>query len=712
MSVLASSVSAVVVFQRGAVVTRLAHARPEGGEIALDGLPLCLDDQSVRIELGAAAVTAGWSVTDVQVEVDAPVQEEVSKPKEDAAVAEAEDARDRAQGRLEETLSSIQALRSVELGPRLSEAEDRRPAHDPTQGRLDWMALQSQSLVDLQATLAQQRIAHEEAEEACRVLLDERRAASSDRDPRRFEPRKRVTLRMAEGATVEDVSISLTYRVPGARWAPSYTLRIESDAQAQLELRAVVAQRTGEDWTGAKLTVSTASWQAWHDLPRLDALRVGRSQPPVARAGWRDPPPDPEGLYADHDRVVATMEPPSYGSMMVGGAAPTSRPKPKKRAPARRARPVMASAAPPGMMPPPQLSAAAEGFAGAPMPPPAAAPAMARAPKSKKSVGMRRSSSMMDAGEDEALEESEAFMDALESPEPAPEPAAPEAGLARSWFDYGRLRLPMPSEAGRGRLRRVTVLSSGGDEPQHLAELVSFATERAGGFSCSPPAGHAWVQARAGHAYAYVCDAAVSIPSDGQTHVVSVLEATVETSRSHVCVPGISADVFRTLAARSPLTQPLPAGPLDVYEHDTFLLTGSLDTTGAAARFEVGLGVEQSIKVARNVSFSEDSEGLIKKHNTYAHRIVIDVQNLLSVAASVELRERVPVAASDEEDIEVSESRVDPPWDHYAPKDDPLEGGRRWRIEVPAGEKATLAATWTVRVPGGSELVGGNRRDA
>lgn len=706
MSVLASSVSTVIVFQRGAVVTRVAHARPRAGSVVLGGLPLCLDDESVRIELGPAAAAAGWSVTDVQVEVDAPMQEEVAEPKDDAALAEANDASDRAKRRFEETLASIDALRAVEFRPRVSEDKDRRPAHDPTQGRLDWLALRSETLAKLQAKLAQQRTAVEHAQEARQVAMDDRRAASSDRDPRRFEPRKQVTLRMAEGAAVEDVSIELTYRVPGARWAPSYTLRIESDAQAKLELRAVVAQQTGEDWSGATLTVSTASWQAWHELPRLDALRVGRSQTPVARAGWREPPPDPEGMYADHDRVVATLEASSsYGSMMAGGAAPT----PKQRSPARRPRPAMAPPAPQEMSAP-QPSPMPASFGGAPMPPPGAAPARARMSNKKLGAMQRSSAGMMDSGADDELEESDAFMD--ESPEPAPEPGEPQVGLARSWFDYGRLRLPMPWESGRGRLRRVSVLSSAGAEPESLAELVSLATERAGGFSCSPPAGHDWVEARVGHAYAYVCDASINIPSDGQAHVVSVLEASVETSRTHVCVPGVSADVFRALAARSPLSLPLPAGPIDVYERDTFLLTASLEATGAGARFEVGLGVEQAIKVARNVSFSEDSEGLIKKHNAYTHRIVIDVQNLLSVPASVELRERVPVAASDEEDIEVSESTVEPPWDHYKPKDDPLDGGRRWRIDVPAGEKTSLAATWTVRVPGGSELVGGNRRDA
>ncbi len=698
MSVLASSVSAVIVFQRGALVTRVAKVQPRAGALVLGGLPLCLDDESVRIELGAAAAGAGWSVTDVQVEVDAPQLDEVAEPPDDAALADAKDANDRAQGRLAQTLASIEALRAVELHPRVAEDNDRRPTHDPTQGRLEWLALRSRTLAELQATLAQQRVALEQAGEAWRTAMEERRSASSDRDPRRFEPRKRVSLRLAEGTTIDEVSLALTYRVPGARWAPSYTLRIGSEAQAKLELRAVVAQQSGEDWLGAKLTVSTASLQAWHDLPRLDALRVGRAQPPAPRAGWRDPPPDPEGLYADHDRVMQSLEPPPPPAMSSYGAVAVGRPAPKA---------ARAAAPPPAMRPPPQPSVMAASSAGAPMPPPAAAP-MARALKSKKSAAMQRSSvAMMDAGAADAVEESEAFMD---------EPAAPEppsqVGLDRSWFDYGRLRLPMPWESGRGRLRRVSVLSSGGGEPQRLAELVSRATDRAGNFSCPPPAGHGWVRARPGHAYAYVCDAAVNIPSDAQTHMVSVLEASAEIARAYVCVPGVSPEVFRTLSAHSPLALPLPAGPLDVYERGTFLLTGSLDDVAAGGRFEVGLGVEQAIKVARNVRFSEESEGLIKKHNAYAHHVVIDVQNLLTMPASIEIRERVPVAASDEEDIEVTEASADPPWDHYKPKDDPLEGGRRWRVEVPAGEKTTLSASWTVRVPGGSELVGGNRRDA
>lgn len=693
MAALQSSVSAVIVFQRGATVTRTATAEPAAGTHAFEGLPLCIDDESVRIELGPDAAAAGWSVTDVQVDVDAPEPAPVAEPEDDRDFAEAVDARERAKARLAATEASMQALRDVELERRGSEDLKRRPTHDPTEGRLAWLELRAQSLTGLREAMVRERELLEQAEQALRALKDARAARSSDRDPRAFEPRKRVTLRLAAGEGADAIPIALSYRVPGARWAPSYVLRLGEEGRATLALRAVVAQRTGEDWASAKLTVSTASWQAWHDLPRLDALRVGRSQPPVARAGWREPPPDPEGLYADYDRFASSLE---ERPVAVMAAAEEPAPAAVRRR-ASAAKPTKKRAPRATVPPPPQAAAMA------PPPPRPTMPMPAPESKSASLLG-----SLFDSGGAVSEEASAAMPLADEddfmvagAPPPEPEPAH---GLGRQWFDYGRLRLPLPTESGRGRLRR---------EPSTLSSAVQQAQRRAAQLMGDAlPDGHAWIQSRPGHAYAYVCEGAIDIPSDGQGHVVNVLETPVEASRNHVCVPGISSDVFRTLAARNPLSVPLPAGPLDVYERETFLLTGSIDGTGSGARFEVGLGVEQSIKVARNVEFAEESEGLIKRSNAYAHRIVVDVQNLLPTPASIEIRERIPVPASDEDDINVTESAADPPWDVYTPKDDPLEGGRRWQLEVSAGAKTTLRAAYTVRVPGGMQLVGGNRREA
>ena len=696
MAGMASTVSRVVVFERGALVTRVGSVPGEGGEVCFDGLPLCLDDESVRVELAGQAADAGWAVADARVEVHVPAGADTPEPEDERALAQAEDAYQLARARLEATEASLARLRAVKLDARRHADKNTRADHDPTEGRLAWLELQASSAAQLLRTVREQREAVRQAHDALVRQQEARAVASQDRRAKALEPRKRVVVRLSAGESCERVSLELSYQVPGARWAPSYVLRLHDAQAATLQLRAVVAQNTREDWRGARVTVSTASLQTWHDLPRLDAIRVGRSQPPVARSGWREPPPDPEQLFVDYDRAQALRQPvaggAAAGGSAVGAAPPPSLPFGAAPPPAPQAE----VAVPPG---------GAASFAAAPAPAPErqrrAGPKKAKARSATRAGG--RAMDFMDTMGSLSEDEEVAA---------GPPTSEPTHGLGRAWSDYGRLRLPMPWEARRGRLRRVDVLTAAGVADVELVGKVRDATRRARSLASDAlPGGHAWVRARPGHAHAYVCDAAVDIPSDGQGHVVAVLEASVEASRSHVCVPSVGPEVFRTLAARSPLDQPLPPGPLDVYDGDAFLLGSRLDATAARGRFEVGLGVEQAIKVARNVTFNEDSEGLLKKHNTYAHVVTIDVRNLLGASAALEVRERVPVAAPDEDDIEVSEQRIEPPWDHFKPKDDPLEGGRRWRVDVPAGESCTLRAAWTVRVPGSSELVGGNRRD-
>ncbi|MFI4860998.1 MAG: mucoidy inhibitor MuiA family protein [Phycisphaerales bacterium JB063] len=58
----------------------------------------------------------------------------------------------------------------------------------------------------------------------------------------------------------EAATIRLTYLVRECGWAPSYNVRGNlADATVRVEYNALIRQRTGEDWTGVTLTLSTAS---------------------------------------------------------------------------------------------------------------------------------------------------------------------------------------------------------------------------------------------------------------------------------------------------------------------------------------------------------------------------------------------------------------------------------------------------------------------
>lgn len=60
-----------------------------------------------------------------------------------------------------------------------------------------------------------------------------------------------------EAATAGPARLTVGHLVPCAVWRPSYRATL-ADGTLRLESEAVVWQRTGEDWTGARLTLSTA----------------------------------------------------------------------------------------------------------------------------------------------------------------------------------------------------------------------------------------------------------------------------------------------------------------------------------------------------------------------------------------------------------------------------------------------------------------------
>jgi len=85
------------------------------------------------------------------------------------------------------------------------------------------------------------------------------------------------------------ISLDLAYMVTGASWVPRYDLRGEPDGSVELALSAMVTQRTGEDWDGVKLTVSSAQPSRGTDTPRLDPFWLYKPRPaaPAKRSAPR-----------------------------------------------------------------------------------------------------------------------------------------------------------------------------------------------------------------------------------------------------------------------------------------------------------------------------------------------------------------------------------------------------------------------------------------
>lgn len=79
--------------------------------------------------------------------------------------------------------------------------------------------------------------------------------------------------------------LDLSYVITGARWYPSYDVRVSPDDKTvEFVYNAVVSQKTGEDWKQVDLSISTARPQVSGNVPTLSAWYLSVEQPITLRS--------------------------------------------------------------------------------------------------------------------------------------------------------------------------------------------------------------------------------------------------------------------------------------------------------------------------------------------------------------------------------------------------------------------------------------------
>ncbi|HEY9329084.1 MAG TPA: mucoidy inhibitor MuiA family protein [Streptomyces sp.] len=102
-------------------------------------------------------------------------------------------------------------------------------------------------------------------------LSDVQRALDlSEEEPAELVGHIELTVKTAAAGPV---ALRLSHLTPCALWRPAYRAVLDGDGLT-LETDAMVWQRTGEDWSGVRLTLSTARSALATDPPRLDEDRL------------------------------------------------------------------------------------------------------------------------------------------------------------------------------------------------------------------------------------------------------------------------------------------------------------------------------------------------------------------------------------------------------------------------------------------------------
>jgi hypothetical protein len=318
-----SRIAEVTLYAGGARVRRVTTILlgSDAPRVRIVGLPAAMIDDTVRIEAEGGAV-----VTAVHVGLEAPARDaaadedtpEVRAGRHRVAFAEAE------VERLDAALAVLAAA-PIALPPPPS--DEPLPAWSATvDARRALVAVRTERELALRDQAASARRQADAARRALGAAVDRDRRAGSARAARLHELRKHVELELVGAGSV---TVHLEYQVAAARWAPSYVARLDGE-QVVLELRATIAQDTGEDWTGVALRLSTAEPERFGALPELAAQRIGRRQADPARTGFRAPPVGAAALYLDYLRALPAAEPAHRGSGRPGTFATEAAPPPRQ----------------------------------------------------------------------------------------------------------------------------------------------------------------------------------------------------------------------------------------------------------------------------------------------------------------------------------------------------------------------------------------------
>ncbi|MFC5805780.1 DUF4139 domain-containing protein [Streptomyces formicae] len=687
-----SALDSVVVYAQGAVCRRLARGSvPPDGLVRVTGLPRSLDTGSLRARvLGASGVRVVEARVEVEAEPAAPgisgvpggLRREVDRLRGECAAAEGR--RNRQLGLIEE----VGALRPVPPARKREDPHRRTPAEA-------WLKLAD--FVDDRLTVLHARLAELEeelrrVEHELEVAADKLERASTDAPSAHVATTVSAVLTLSGVRDAQlEVEVELEYGVPGAVWVPAYRLtHRQGDGSGRLVLRASVAQRTGEDWTGVRVGLSTADLRRRTDLPRLRSIRIGRRQPTPEPSGWREPPAGLTDLFAGYDAAGPRPAIAGAGSAAVAagiGAAPVAVPPPPPL-PA----PQGYGASPPGLPAPGSAAAVpTRDVVGG------GAPDLAPPARSRPGGGSRPRGASFAAAAPMAP-----VAPGSPAPPPPPEPVSGPPRPSGTELDYAALVLSGPDEqrSRRGRLFPASADDLVAAEHRRRAEAVA----------ALPLPGHAVRPRESAGSFDHRFDAAAraDIPSDGTWHTVTVAEIPVGLRTEFLCVPSVEETVYATLVLSNSTDRALLAGPVEVTVDDDFVLTAALPTLAPGGVRRVGLGPAEAVRVTRRTELHESASGLRNHTTVLDHRVHVELANRFGRPVTVEVRERVPVTS--EPDVRIEE-RAD--WkapvdgegpEHHAP------GTRLWRVDLPAGGTAALDGGYEIRIPAGKALTGGNRR--
>ncbi len=203
----------------------------------------------------------------------------------------------------------------------------------------------------------------------------------------------------------------------------------------------------------------------------------------------------------------------------------------------------------------------------------------------------------------------------------------------------------------------------------------------------------------AGAAVTYRVPGEATIPPDGAAHKVTIARFPLPPRLDYATAPKIAEAVYRRAKAANDSPYTLLPGQANLFAGDEFIGAAQLELVAPQGEIEVYLGVDDRLRVERELERRDVDKRLIGGRRRIAFAYKITLENLLPTPAQVTVHDQVPV--SRHEDIKVRLESADPK---------PLEQTElnllNWELALAPKEKRTLRYDFSVEFPQAIDVMG------
>jgi uncharacterized protein (TIGR02231 family) len=202
-----------------------------------------------------------------------------------------------------------------------------------------------------------------------------------------------------------------------------------------------------------------------------------------------------------------------------------------------------------------------------------------------------------------------------------------------------------------------------------------------------------------GSGLVYRVQRALAVPADGEPYKTMVARFALDAALDHLAVPVLAPEAYARATVTNTSSLLLLPGPARVFHGPQFVGETVLETVAAGEEFELQLGVDDQIRVERELRRRSTAKAMIGGTRTIDVAYEITVENHRPNHARISVHDHIPVSSDGDIKVRLREASPDP-----ASQTD--LGELTWDLSLDPGQTAIIRHRFTVEHPAQITIVG------